>query len=261
LQTSSDLCVHVHLCQAQATMLHWMLRSLIRHTQVPFRVMVHDDGSCSPETRSELLEKFEGLEFITRSEARERIPPLLKNHPLLRQWWPTTERSWNVKWIDAYLLGDSRFVLFLDPDVLFFANPTELFQRTSQTLWMEDICYMLEIDPQESVRLFGGYPLPPLNTGLGRIERCRFSLDMAERVLQVQREPRGEMTMHAVITAQRRDFSLLPSSYRIATELGLGSVIAKHYVTPYRFWFYEEGIPRVASDLGLPLGRWLRERP
>jgi len=260
LHTNSDTCVHVCLCEAHVTMLHWMLRSLIRHAEAPFRVIIHDDGSCSEKTRAGLMQKFEGLEFITRSEARKRVPPLLKNYPLLREWWPTNEGSINVKWLDAYLLGDSQIILLLDPDVLFFTNPGDLFEVNSRTLWMKDVCYMLEIAPEESVRLFGGHPLPPLNTGVGRIERCRFSLELAERVLRRLQKPRDDMTLHAVITAQGNDFSLLPPSYALATELGLNGIIAKHYTNPYRFWFFEEGVPRVARDLGLPLSRWLRER-
>ena len=44
------------------------------------------------------------------------------------------------------------------------------------------------------------------------------------------------------------------------TEPGLQGVVAKHYTTPARFWLYEEGIPRVARQLDLPLPRWFRER-
>jgi hypothetical protein len=261
LNTSSEICAHVSLCEAHATMLHWMLRSLLHHAKAPFGVTIHDDGSCSAKTQIELQEKFPGLEFIARSEARKLIPPLLKEYPLLHEWWPKNERSINAKWLDAYLLGKSRFVVFVDPDVLFFGNPVEVFEENPQTVWMRDCCYMLEIDPEDSVRLFGGYPLPELNTGLGRIERSRFRPELAERLLQVLKKPRDDMTLHAVMTAQRNDFTLLPSKYKIATELGLEGVVAKHYTNPYRFWFYEEGIPRVSRDLGLPLSRWLRERP
>lgn len=260
LNTNSEFCVHVALCEAHATMLHWMLRSLLNHARTPFRVVIHDDGSCSETTRNQLEEKFQGLRFITRTEAARMIPPMLENYPLLKEWWPTTKCTIHVKWLDAYLLSDSRFILFLDPDVLFFASPQELFEPISTTAWMQDVCYMLEVDAEESVRLFGGCPLPPLNTGLGRIERARFNLDVAQRVLHAIRKPQNDMTVHAVITAQTKEFMLLPPSYCVASQLGLGGVVAKHYTNPYRFWFYEEGIPRVARDLELPLSRWLRER-
>jgi hypothetical protein len=261
LNTNSEFCVHVCLCEAHVTMFHWMLRSLIHHMQAPFRVTVHDDGSCSEKTRAELLEKFDGLQFIRRREAQELMMPLLEHHPLLQRWWPTNERTINVKWLDPYILGDSPFVIVLDPDVLFFRKPGELFEREPQCAWMRDCCYMLEIDSKESVRLFGGHPLPELNTGIGRIERSRFNLDVAEGVLRVLQKPRDDMTLHAVITARRNDFAFLRPAYKLATELGLDGVVAKHYTNPYRFWFYEEGIPRVARDMGLPLARWLRERP
>lgn len=261
IPAASELGVHVFVCEPQAIMLHWALRSLLEVCHTPFSITIHDDGSCSAKTLSLLAEKFPGARIVHRDEAVKLIPPKLSKHTLLKQWWLASACSINVKWIDAYLIGDSPYIILLDPDVLFFDEPLELFQSTGKTVWMRDSSYMLELAPQESVALFGGYPLPQMNTGLGRIERARFDPGLAELLLNHLQTPRDDMTLHAVITAQKPDFEMLPGEYDCATQLGLEGKIAKHYTSPFRLWFYEEGIPRVAKLLGLSNRRWLNERP
>jgi hypothetical protein len=252
--------VHMRICERDALLLHWSLRSLLHNCQQRFGVTIHDDGTCSTQTLSIFAEKFPGAKIITRSKAASHIMPLLDSFPNLRQWWPTTYRA--IKWLDVYLLGDTTYIIFLDSDVLFFREPLDLFQECSTTVWMRDVAYTLYIDAQESVALFGGFPLPPLNSGLGRMERSRFNLSLAEKVLIHLKQPRDDQTLHAVITAQYPDHDLLPShAYNCAFNLGLEYMIAKHYTTPFRFWLYEEGIPRVARILKLPLHHWLTERP
>jgi hypothetical protein len=71
----------------------------------------------------------------------------------------------------------------LDSDVLFFGEPSTLFEEGTSA-WMRDSSYMLDIESQASVGLFGGHPLPPLNAGVGRIERARFDLDLAAALLE-----------------------------------------------------------------------------
>jgi hypothetical protein len=163
--------------------------------------------------------------------------------------------------VDVYLLGETPHVVLLDSDILFFADPEELFRDSPEAVWMRDSSYMLYVKPEESVRLFGGQPLPQLNSGVGRIERGRFSLDLAEALLAHLKVPRDDQTLHAVTTARRPAFGLLPDTYDCATERGLRGLVCKHYTNPFRFMYYEEGIPRAAKLLGLPLPRWLRERP
>jgi len=259
LKTSNEFGVHVRICESDAIMLHWALRSLLNVVNIPFQLTIHDDGSCSEQTLSLLAEKFIGITIIKREDAAKRVLPLLKDYPTLLQWWPTTYRS--LKWLDIYLLGNTRYIIFLDSDILFFQEPIELFRACPTTVWMQDSSYMLYVQPQESVELFGGYPLPQLNSGLGRMERSRFNLELAEKVLRHLKSPRDDQTLNAVITAQFSDHELLPSSYDCATALGLENKIAKHYTTPFRFWFYEEGIPRVSKLLNMPLHLWLQERP
>lgn len=258
LESAGTTAVHVLLCERDVVMLHWMLRSLLSVWSKPFRVVIHDDGSLSRETIASLRATFIGIEVIGAKEAESRMAVLLCDYPGLLRWWPTTH--WAKKALDVYLLADSKYMILLDADVLFFGEPSSLFAEESASTWMRDSSYMLDIESQASVGLFGGHPLPPLNAGVGRIERARFDLDLAAALLEVVPRPSNDMVFHAVMTAQRGDFELLPDAYDCGLESGLKGVLVRHYTNPVRFWYYEEGIPHAARNLNLPQSRWSRER-
>lgn len=252
-------CVHVRVCEADSMMLRWMLQTLIRACQTPFDLTIHDDGSLRDATAESLEAQFPGARLIRRAEAAQTILPALERHPLLKAWWPKSYVP--LKWLDPYLLGASEYVIMLDSDVLFFSDPIELFSADPRPVWMRDSSYMLLVEASAAKCLFGVHPLVEINSGVGRVPRSLFRLDLAERVFAVTGETADDQTVNAVISAQRSDCALLPFSYRIATERGLEGLICKHYTTPFRFMYFEEGIPRAARLLGMSLPWWLKERP
>jgi hypothetical protein len=261
ISTKSDFTVHIRICQRDMILLHWAVRSLACVCSTPFRLVLHDDGTCREDDLRLVQEKFQGVRIIRRSEAKTLMLPRLDPYPALRDWWLRTFVG--IKWLDVYMLGESRYAILTDTDVLFFRDPVDLFQPCATTVWMRDIGYTHFIGSQESIDVFGGYPLPQLNSGLGRIERSRFRLDLADQALRYVGDPGyDDQTFNAIITAQSQDFALLDSTlYECAFEMGIHERIARHYTTPFRLWFYEEGLPRVARNLQLPLHHWLSERP
>jgi hypothetical protein len=179
-----------------------------------------------------------------------------------------------VKWLDPYLLGDSEYVVFIDTDVLFFDDPVELHTPGNESLWQKDIANMLHISPDECRPLFGIDPLPPVNSGIGRVKRSVFSTDFAIQAYRILFNPtrlaksfshnlprNDDQTFHALLAARAGDISLLPTTYLISDQRGVSGLIAKHYVGSFRFHLWEEGIPQVARLLNLSLPSWLRERP
>jgi hypothetical protein len=252
-------------------MLHWAIRSFFLHCDTACQLVIHDDGSCRPETLDNFRKTFVGAAVYSRNEAVSVIAPQLNQFSELYRWWQSSFTG--IKWIDYYLLGRSKYVIFLDTDVLFFGPPNEIFENPSQAVWMRDCFESLYFDSEDSLRLFGVRTLPQLNSGLGRIPRDWFDPSLAEKVLMHMSAPEvvkrakniglpthDDQTFNAVLSACNGNWSLLSERYQVATEPGLKGAIAKHYVTPRRFLLFEEGIPRVAAHLELELPRWLRER-
>lgn len=263
--------IHAMVCENDALMLHWALRSFLHHCDVPIGIVIHDDGTCSAETLERFRTAFVGAQIVPRAVAAETMARILSPHRGMFEWWKSNVAA--TKWIDCYCLGRAEQIIFLDSDVLFFARPSELFHLRESAVWMKDVAYMLHLDPEEVAANFGGAQPPQLNTGLGRVPRRWFDLEVACRVKELIRTPsvqsraiiRGlpkidDMTFHAVITGVNGGGSYLSEAYAVATEPGLRSTVAKHYVCPQRFGFFEEGIPRVAKQLEVPLAHWLTER-
>jgi len=236
-----------------------MLRSLLRVAGDHVRIQIHDDGSLTPQSIETTLLRFPGIRIVSRAEAVDRLMPLIARYPRLKAWWPTTH--WGIKWLDVYLLGDTRDMILLDSDALFFKRPDLLLESGGKTLWMKDSNYMLDLPPEAGPKLFVARRLPQLNSGVGRVDRSRFDLNIAERLLEIVGKPRDDQTLHAIIAARDPDSMLLPPQYDCAIERGLRDVVCKHYTNPFRFMYFEEGIPRAAKLLGLKLAPWLQERP
>jgi hypothetical protein len=268
---ASDFCVHIRVCERDALMLHWAIRSFARHTPMPCTLVIHDDGTCSRKTLASFANKFHGAEIISRKDASKRISKKLQLIPDLWLWWQNSFEA--IKWFDFYLLGKSKYIIFLDSDVLFFASPSALFENLDRAMWMRDCFDSLYIDRHQSHALFGKTELPQLNSGLGRVPREWFDLNVAQevfrfmlnddirsRAIHLGLPQHDDQTFNAILTAVKGGYDYLPTSYQVATEPGLKDAVAKHYTTPSRFWFYEEGIPRTAAQLKFKLSRWLRER-
>lgn len=257
---SPTLTVHTVVRERDAIMCHWMLRTLHHFAPAPVSVTLHLDPSVRSVTATLLAEKFPDARVISDAEARERVLPALADFPRLKRWRAIA--PWAIKAVDTYLLGESRWLLSIDCDVLFFAPPVALFEEAPSAVWMEDGNYALDLPPDAGPDVFGLRRLLPINTGVGRIERCLFDPATAEKVLEQVPEPVNDQVIHAVVTAKVDDAILLPKmGYNYVKERGLEARVARHYTTPYRFLFVEEGVPRAVRLLGLPLLPLLRERP
>jgi len=252
--------VHTVVRERDAIMAHWMLRTLRQFAPCGLSVTIHLDPTVRSETAAKLLEKFPDARLIPYAEARARVAPALSGFPNLKRWAESS--VWALKAVDMYLLGASRWIISIDCDVLFFDAPATLFEGAPSAVWMEDGNYALDLLPREGVDLLGLRPLMPINTGVGRIERRLFDPVIAEQILKRVPEPVNDQVFHAGFTAQAADATLLPvREYNYVKEPGLEGRVARHYTTPSRFLFVEEGIPRAVRLLGLPCHRFLRDRP
>ena len=161
-------------------MAHWSLRSLLQHWTDPFRLYIHDDGTCTRQTLSILREKFINAAVIPRTDASREVVPRLGNSADLISW---RERDYiAAKCIDFYLIGLEEWVIILDPDVLFFGQPSDLFELSPASLWMMDCFYSPYIDPEEAKRLFARVP-QPVSGGLGRIRRDSIDLGLLREIV------------------------------------------------------------------------------
>jgi hypothetical protein len=252
-------CVHTLLNRKDIIMYEWMLRSLLRHSSRDFSVRVHEDGSFTNTDEKHLKDKFPGIEIVRKKHSDNVVYDALKDLPALTKY--RKEHFWAIKAIDVYLLGTEKYMVLIDADVLFFQDPVELFSDDNRNFWMTDIAYMLGIPSALVQEKLGVGPLKAMNAGLGRAMRNAVKLPLAESFLNIQPIPANDMIFHAIFSTQHSSIELLDAEkYMLQFKLQTFGVIAKHYVNPVRFWFWEEGVPHVASQLQLSMHHFLKER-
>ena len=252
-------CVHTLLNRNDILLYEWMLRSLLHHTSANFSVQIHEDGTFTDEDVRKLKEKFPGIAILRRAVADSEMMEKLKFFPRLLKYRQSD--FWALKSLDVYMLGSTKYVISIDADVLFFDNPKKLFSDDDCNFWMKDNGYWLGIPSALCEEKLHLKPLKPINTGIGRALRSVIDLSLAESFLALEDNPHGDMIFHAIFSTRHSSAQLLEETYMLEFRRGVDGIVAKHYVNPIRFWFWEEGVPRVAQALNMSLGRLLSERP
>ena len=259
IRPDSVFCVHTLLNRNDIIMYEWMLRSLLHHTSANFSVQIHEDGTFTDEDVRKLKEKFPGIFILRRAVADREMMEKLKFFPRVLKYRKSD--FWALKALDVYMMGSTKYMILVDADVLFFDNPQKLFSDDNCNFWMKDNGYWLGIPSaicEEELQL---KPLKPINAGLGRALRSGIDLSLAESFLALEENPHGDMIFHAIFSTRHSSAQLLEETYMLEFRRGVDGIVAKHYVNPIRFWFWEEGVPRVAQALNMSLGRLLSERP
>jgi hypothetical protein len=127
--------VHQLLGHRHIGMGTWSLKSLLRASEAPIGVVVHDDGSLSDEDLTFLARHIPGSRVIRRADADAQMREMLADLPACSSFRfgnvPVTNhrgQSYNMFIMalilfDIPLLADCDKVMILDADVLFFRRP------------------------------------------------------------------------------------------------------------------------------------------
>jgi hypothetical protein len=114
---------HAHVEMALAC-----LGSLLRYSAEPLRLRIHEDGSLLAADRERLAAGLREPEFVSRTEADDRVAPVLANRPALAAFRRGNPLA--LKLIDIPLLatdaGDDDLA-YCDSDVLFLRPFSGLF--------------------------------------------------------------------------------------------------------------------------------------
>lgn len=117
--------------------------SMARHSSIPLRPVIYDDGSLAPSYQAALRRILPNVQFVLNSEVEDQIEAALPiaKFPYLRERRSNYPHIRKVTDIHA---GSSGWKLVLDSDMLFFRSPTIL------TDWLQSPqrpCHMIDIEP------------------------------------------------------------------------------------------------------------------
>ncbi len=233
----------------------WGLASFYRFSGRRDPLLIYGDGTLTPAHAEAMIRVFPNARVVDRCWIDPAMELLLERYPRCRQYRET--QPYALRIIDFPSICESRFILVLDSDVLFFEEPTELITRLADR---EPGDFLFQNDFQDAyaaprARLaadFGVDVPPSLNCGIMLADVSGFRYDWIEDWLgrpELVNHCWSEQTLWAMYGARHRPLRL-SDDYALVCSPGIRrGLAAKHYVKPIRDLLYVEGIPHLSALL------------
>lgn len=253
-----EICLMCHSGDWVAAL--WALKSFYYHLAEGYPLVVRLQGAFAARDLDELRRHLPKARFVTQAEADQRVTEALERlhcHRLLEL------RSGVVhiqKLTDFAVVSQEQALFVLDSDILFFQSPTELQEalRTEGALvFQQDYASSYVLTPEQSMAAFG-LDLPErLNVGMMLFPRRDIDFRQCEEwlahsVFDAHRKtPHIEQTLWSLLAGQRGNYRLLPPSYALSLDGTLpnfAEAIARHYVSPVRHLFFDEGLTHLLNS-------------
>lgn len=242
----------------------WAAWSFYQWARVDWPLAIHDGGGLVPQMRRHMARLFPAARFISWEEANNEVETSLSRkgfHYLLEA------RRRNVmirKLVDFSIMGNSHCFISCDSDVLFFSRPDRLLELANGNGapfgFNRDSHTMYSIDAGQAREWFGLTMPEKLNAGLGVLTRREVDLDFLNSAFAPGRIPSDkdafpEQTACALLVARSGRDGFLPENHSVATgtpPLNLKAIgaISRHYVSPVRYLFFDEGLPLLMKHVG-----------
>jgi hypothetical protein len=230
--------------------------SLLRHSPVALRPVIHDDGSLDEACRAAIHRVFPHARIVDAAEVAQRLDAALPadRYPTLRARRLVYPHLRKLTDIHAGCRG---WKLVLDSDMLFFREPTYLLE------WLrapDRPCHMVDVEdcygyPLELMAELAGGPIPHrLNVGICGLRSDEIDWDRLEIWCRALIERAGphylqEQAMTAMLVAGRScaaapaaDYIALPSREEVLHP----RAAMHHYVAQSKAWYFRHGWRHVA---------------
>ncbi len=174
--------VRTLLCHSHVDMALSCLGSLRSGSRDPFRLIVHDDGTLSDADRERLRKDLAVEDFVSRSEADERMAAVLAKHPHAAAY--RRRQIYGLKLFDVPLLAGESAITMIDSDILFVRPFSGLFAWAAEGIrarFMQDTWHAYSVRPW---RIGWAVALPSrINVGLVQLQRADYDLDFIDHFL------------------------------------------------------------------------------
>ena len=229
------------LCHRDVGLAIHCLDSVMRLSADPVQLVIHDDGSLTPEDREKLAKALPGSRILDRQVADDIMAERLSAYPNARAF---REGSvWGLKLLDV-VLAEPGLCFYLDSDIRFFLPFRGLFADAAtrgrcvflrDTVWQAYSIRPWHLLDQRGLRVASG-----INTGLTLCDPQVFDLGFVDwflgqldwRVIPAWTEPTCWAALALRADGQAIDPTQVTNLYPSAkvTEQSLGA----HFLSAYR---------------------------
>ncbi len=248
--------VRTLLCHRDVPLATHCLRTIVDCSRDPVEIVVHEDGSLTPDDEIALSAALPGVRVLWRSEADAVMAERLARHPHARAF--RAGSVWGLKMLDV-VLAESGDCYYVDGDIRFFRPFEGLFCREAiagrsvflcDTVWVAYSVRPWHLMDRRRLHVVEG-----INTGLTLIDRLVYDLDFVDwflaqsdwRVIPAWTEP----TCWAALAVRSNGHAINP---RQMTNLYprarvTPATIGAHFLSAHRRFFQEELQRPVAAEL------------
>jgi hypothetical protein len=169
------------LCHRDVDLAIHCLDSALKLSADPVHVVIHEDGSLTPEDREKLISGLPGARILDRQVADERMAERLAAYPNARAF---REGSvWGLKLLDV-VLAEPGLCFYLDSDIRFFRPFRGLFVDAStrgRCVFLRDtVWHAYSIRPWHLLDQRGLQVASGINTGLTLCDPQVFDLGFVD---------------------------------------------------------------------------------
>lgn len=247
----ADIEIHSLTCERDYPDLLWCLKTFFHYSGRRCDVVLHDDGSLSPEAYGHLQRHLPGATIISKARADERMHDVMAPYPTSRAFrdrLPLARRLFDVP-----VFATRKQFVILDSDVLFFGRPDEILKSLDRGR----LCFMSDyqdgyVYPRSVIAArYGVDIVPAFNTGVCALAKDVFDSEFIEHYCQglgpagLERHPWAEQTLFGLLLSRHKERAdRLSARYRISRTPLDSDTISHHFVNDgSRGLFYTRGIP------------------
>lgn len=253
-------CYELHvLCQkSDVWMLVWSLKSLLFHSKLTPKIVIHNDGSLDQFACYHLKRILGNIRIVSRQEADAAVLPKIpkssklykyrsEGHPLL------------LDLIDPIIYTESEKIMVLNSDVLFFKTPSEVDNFITNAKSPDALIsrqpkpFVMAISPDyvhkhNLTQKDAGY----INCGITIFNRNAISLEDSIEFFEHCLLPTKDYLVEAmgwIALVGKTNFKFLPDdTYHIKGRLN-ENTIAKHFTSGRRHELYGYGIAQIQTQM------------
>ena len=265
---NSPLEVHMQVCDRDWLNSMWTIKSLRLVCQRDFRLTMYLDSNVPPGAKELLRAHCLGVELPERPELEEKVQQRLTPiAPALAALWRARYSVTLCKMANVWVSAKQPRVLYLDPDVLFFAKPDEMLEFVAEgngggigvfNEFEMPPAHLADsggfcLDEAEVERTLGVRLPRNFNAGLGALALDSLDWELFEKTFQSLRWLPDRALMFdqtcLALMAARRGWKPLDRTRYLTNGAKFGaSTVAAHYSgSEWRDAFYAQGIPVLHS--------------
>lgn len=232
--------LHILTCKKDFLDSMWSIKSFFHYSGLRPVVVIHDDGSLRNCHIKSFRKHVKNCKIITKKYADIKIKNFLESYPKSLKYRSMGVFYCAIKLFDPLLFSESRNILLLDSDILFFRKPEGLIDmiKNNKPFFLNDSFDSYAFPKKYLNKKFKIDVVNKLNAGLIFFKKKDYldNLNFVEKYFCVvdENKPcvnlnRHEQTLHALLSTKFNSLRL-DDSYQISKQKITRETVCHHFV-------------------------------